>query len=189
MRLKLITAPTNLPVTLTEAKNHLRVSGDLDDTYITSLIEAAAGFVDGIYGMGFCLMPQTWEMALDRFNSEVKIPIYPVSSVASVAYVDSEGAEQTVASSVYQLNNYGSSPNITLKYNQNWPTSRNIADAVKIRFIAGFESLPEDLKHAVLLLVGHWYENREAATSSGTFSETPFAVKAILNKYAVAGIA
>lgn len=190
MRIKLITAPATLPVTIDEVASHIRVSDDPDETYyLTSLIDSAAAYIDGVYGMGFCMMPQTLELMIDQFTNTIKIPVYPVSSVVSIKYIDTEGTEQTLEESKYTLNSYGNMPTVAPSYNEQWPSTRNISGAVKIQFIAGFSALPQDLKHAVLLLVGHWYDNREAATSSGTFSETPFAVKAILNKYAVAGIA
>lgn len=189
MKLKLVTAPATLPFTVAEVKQHLRVDINDDDAYIVSLINAAMAFVDGPSGLGLCLVSQVWEMACDGFSDRIKIPIYPVSSVDSITYLDSDGAEQTLASTVYRVNNYGNMPFVALEYNQSWPTYREIENTVKVRFTAGYTEVPTDLKQALLLLIGNWYENREASVLGASAIELPFAVGAIFNKYRVAGIA
>lgn len=185
MKLSQAVAPTTLPVTVWDAMDHLRVTDDDEYSQVSALIERAVAYIDGPYGIGMCVMNQTWDMVQDRFTDPIWIPVYPVQSVTSITYTDVDGVSQTLASDTYTLDGYGMSPAIKRAYNQTWPASRVEPNAVTIRFVAGHESAPMDIKQAVLLLVGHWYENREA---TGKLDNIPFSVDAILNKYKIAGI-
>lgn len=181
-RLSLITAPASKPVTLIEAKAHLRVTFDDDDTLINGLIAAATASIDGPRGIGFALITQTWKLSLDEFKPAIVIPLWPVSSVSSVKYYDADGVLQTIGSSDYTLIKSVEPAIIIPAYNLSWPVSRSIPSAVEVTFVAGASSAPDDLKQAVLLLVGHWYQNREAITN-GIVSEIPIGVQSILDRY------
>src|SRR5678809_194962 len=107
MALELITPPEETPVTLEEAKAHLRIDHDDDDVYVQGLIDAATGMVDGRYGsLGRALEPQTWELVLDRFPCwpyHICIPLPPLLSVDSITYTDGDDVEQTIDSADYEV--------------------------------------------------------------------------------------
>lgn len=46
----------------------------------------------------------------------------------------------------------------------------------------------DDVKAAMLLLIGHWYANREAVNIGNITSEIPFAVEALLQPYRIYGL-
>ena len=102
--LKRTVDPAELPVTLDEVKAHLRVTSSTEDADIMGYLLSVVSSLDGDQGLlnGRALVTQTWEMKLYGFPLDgVEIPIAPVQSVISITYVDSDGAEQTLATPVY----------------------------------------------------------------------------------------
>ena len=93
MSLDLVTAPLVEPISLEEAKAHLRVSHDDDDAIIQLYIQAARSYIDGEHGfLGRCLVTQTWLLTIDEFPAdEIKIPLPPLQRVIEVAYDDPDG--------------------------------------------------------------------------------------------------
>lgn len=189
MSLKLITAPTAEPITLQEAKDHLRVDSTDDDALISAIIEAARQHLDGRDGiLSRALMPQTWDYSIDRFpdGDTIPLPLAPAQSITSVKYVDGNGVTQTMSASDYALSaDLEWSPSVRLGYNKTWPSTRDTYDAVTVRFVAGYASaavVPAPLKAAILLLIGHLYENREA-TAPAQVHEVPLTVKNLIAPY------
>lgn len=187
MSLTLVTAPAAEPITLQEAKDHLRVDGADDDALISALITAARERIDGPYGwLGRAILTQTWDFYLDEFPAGtcIYLPLAPVQSVVSVTYTDPNGASQTFAD--YALGaDLDSQPRLVLGWEKAWPATRAIAEAVKVRFIAGYATpaaVPAPIKAALLLTVGHLYENREAAVERA-LTETPMGVDHLLSPY------
>lgn len=106
--------------------------------------------------------------------TEVIIPRGPVKEISQVQYIDSDGATQTLATTVYNLNT--ETNEFLLAYDQSWPTTRDQANAVWIDYWAGFfdnsispvrlmDDLPEDIRAALLLIIGDLYVNRESASA------------------------
>lgn len=184
-----ISAPSVKPVSVADVKEQSRVDGVAEDALLARLIDAATATIDGPYGIGICLESQQWEWAMDRFPLVFQIPLYPVISVDSIKYIDQNGTEQTLDPSVYRVDTHSNPARINLAWNQVWPSARLVSNAVKVTITAGHTSVPEDLKHAIVLLVAHWYENREAVTLDGTPRNMPMAVDAILDRYRVPGVA
>lgn len=175
MSLKLITAPTAEPVTLTEAKAHLRVIGTDDDAYITTLIVAARQAAEHITGRA--LMPQTWELALNAFECEMKLPKPPIASVTSVKYLDAAGTLQTLSATDYELNDYKEPAEIIRPFLTIWPVTQQHENAVKIRYVAGYANaaaVPQEIKSWMLLRIGMLYENRESVIAGVPIAELPF---------------
>ena len=187
MKLKRITGPATYPVTYEEVLRQCVIDNDTDFELLNEYIKRATDLIDGPYGIGVVMVSQVWEMALDSIPSVIKIPIYPILSVDSIKYIDSNGDEQTVDSTVYRVDDYSNPPVICEEYGQSWPSHRNILNGIKIRFTAGFQSVPGDLKQALCMIISHWYENRETA-SNKSFFDTPFGAQAIMEKYRVSGI-
>lgn len=165
MALKLISAPTAEPITLAEAKLHLRVDSTDDDSYITALIVAARQAAEHITERA--LLPQTWEMALDSLDGEIQLLKPPLVSITSFQYVDVDGVLQTYTG--YALDNYSEPARLTPSYGTDWPVTRDQANSVLIRFVAGYAdaaSVPQEIKSWILLRIGSLYENRESIADS-----------------------
>lgn len=189
--LELVTPAVELPVTLTEAKEHLRVDSSDEDDLITSLIYAATDFVSGRNGYtGRALLPQTWNAYFAKF-SDIELPLPPCISVASVTYKDTDSASQTLATSVYTVNTARHPALINLKPNQTWPETDESWDAVRVQFSCGYangsparEAIPYSIKAAIKLVIGDLYQNREGGNLvNGARYEINPTVKALLNPY------
>lgn len=164
MTLRLETAATTYPLTLDEAKKQCEASDfNDDDTYIQSLIYTATNFVEGYTRRS--LITQTWQKILDgQFPEVICLERNPVSSITSITYVDTDGTTQTLATSVYDSDLNMEPAEIYLKYNQTWPTCRDQRKSITIEFVTGYgaaTAVPNDIKHAMKLLIADWYRVRE----------------------------
>src|SRR5690606_32364342 len=121
------------------------------------------------------LATATYELRMDDFDSSIALPVAPVQSIESIKYIDSDGVEQTVSTDVYTLDDDPDSPAIRLQYGQSWPVPRAEKNAVRIRFVAGYADdspgapLPKALHQAMLLIIGHLYENRQDVTDKQVY--------------------
>jgi uncharacterized phiE125 gp8 family phage protein len=185
MTYKVITPVSTEPVSLAEARLHLRIDDDntADDDLISALIVAAREMAE--HHTRCALAPQTLEMALDHFpgfpgwhlhhrrhlplppeDSSFELAMPPVASVASIKYTDPQGTEQTLDPSKYAVSPYGNGAKIYPTYGNVWPLTQHIPDAVRVRYDTGYGRdggpvVPRAAKSAILLLVGHLYENRQ----------------------------
>lgn len=190
MALILQTAPASEPVTAAEAKAHLRVTTSDDDTYISTLIIAARRHVETITRRA--LINQTWDYFLDCFpgSDKIVIPLPRLSSVTTVKYTDKDNVQNTLTASKYIVDTNNEPGQIVLAYGESWPsfTPRPV-NAVEVRFVAGYgssaASVPEGIKQAMLLLIGHWFENRESINIGNIVTEIPETTNALLWPYRV----
>jgi uncharacterized phiE125 gp8 family phage protein len=142
-------------VTLEEARLQCKVDSDdtTHDAVLESLITAAREFAE--HYTGRALAPVTLEAALDEFPCEefIDLPMPPVTSVTSIKYTDTAGAEQTFPGASYALSTYDVARRVSLAYAAAWPATQCIADAVRARFVTGYASadLPKAVKAALLL--------------------------------------
>lgn len=181
MGLRLITLAATEPVTVVEAKAHLRVEAATDDMLISSLIKAAVEYVENFTRRA--LLTSTWELSLDSWTEVFLLPKAPLQSVTSLTYKDSSGTLHTLLEDTNYHVDITSEPGRIVPVT-NWPTDAlHPVGAITIRFIAGYptaSTVPQTFKQAILLLVGHWYENREAAVVGTIATKVPFAVEALL---------
>lgn len=165
MALKLITPATEPPISLTEAKAHLRVDIADDDTLITAYILAAAELAE--QATGRALMPQTWELTLDAFPEAFEITRVPAASITSLKYWDTAGDQQTLGTARYTLDNtddFGHAYVVPV-FGDTWPEAREQINAVALRYVAGYANaaaVPDSIKAWIKLQVGAMYENRQA---------------------------
>jgi len=192
MNLKIITTPTIEPVSLVEAKLHLRVTTDTDNTLISDLITAARQYCEAITNRA--LASATFELILDDFTDKIVLPMPPVeSNTVSIKYTDSDSIETTLATTEYIL--YTSEPAILIPdYGIDWPSFTPYpTGAVKIRYTAGYRAastdenlhIPEAIKQAILLVIGHFYENRQEYIVGQTIAKIPLAAESLLYPYHV----
>lgn len=183
MGLQLVTPPTDYPVAREEAKKQCRILHANEDELIDGLIAAATSHIENTLDLS--LMARTWRLTLDAFSDTIELPRGPVASVVSVRYVDSAGATQTVSADDYTIDLTSPSQWIVLNSGVSWPPTLDAVNSVAIEYVAGFVELPADyagLKHAILLMVGHWYANREAV-SERQMAQVPLAVDALTAPY------
>lgn len=189
MALTLVTAPAAEPITLVEAKAHLRVDIADDDSLITALITAARQHVEVITRRA--LITQTWDLTLDTWpdGGAILMPLPPLQSVTSITYKDSAGTVYTMPATDYIVDKAEEPGRIVLAYGKTWPSvTLYPAGAITVRFTAGYgaaSAVPQAIKQAILLLVGHWYESREAVVGGAVQREIPFAVEALLWSFRV----
>ncbi len=184
---KIITPPEYLPVTLAEAKEHLRVDHDAEDALIESLISAAVQHIEDHTRRA--IVTRIIDVYFDAFADEMEIPLPPLLSVESVSYIDSDGAAQTLDDTVYSVDSARSPGMVMLAYGQSWPATRCQKNAVTVRVQAGYGdswlAVPPAMRAAILLIVGHLYENREAVVIGQAVNTLPLAVDALLAPYKV----
>ena len=165
------TAPTGYPVSVEDIKEHAIIEHDNDDWLLNSYLRAAIADLDPPYGiLGRAMMEQTLIAYLTGFDSDrIYLPYPPLVSVTSVKYQDSDGNEQTVDSSTYEVIT-GSEPGyVAILDGENWPTDEDdISTPVLIEYKAGYTSVPEGIKFYIMLLVAEMYRQREMSTVMAT---------------------
>lgn len=184
MSLRLLTDIAPI-VSASEAKAHLRVFHSDDDAYIDGLIAAATDWLAGEGSwLGRAVVTAGWELTIKGFPSgKIELPRPPLASVEGVFYSPADGSSE-VELSGYRVVGAGSKDGASLYpvFGQAWPDATREDGSVRIEFTAGYEDTPSSVKHAALLLIGHWYENREAA-SEIKIETLPLAVDALLMPY------
>lgn len=183
--LVLVTAPASEPVDRdTEVKLHLRVDGTAEDAYLTRLIKGARAEFEKLNGRA--LFTSTYRLVLDAWpgDDRIVLPRPPLQSVTSVVYTDEEGNTATLSSDDYYVVTDATPGYLALNAGASWPwTTLRPRAGVAVTFVAGFDDvadIPEEYRQAILLLLAHWYENREAVISSGAVPKSlPFAFESI----------
>ena len=181
-----VTAPAEEPVALESAKRHLGVDLTADDDMIGRLVAAARLQAESY--LGRALITQVWDLHLDRFPVwTIDLPRPPLQSIESVSYVDADGATRTLPAERYQVDTASAPGRITPAYGQTWPATRAVANAVTVRFKAGYgdgaTDVPEDIRQALLLLVGSFYEHREDLVAGPAPTALPRGAMALLHPY------
>lgn len=198
----LITAPELLPVSLAEAKLHLRVDHNDEDVLIEGLIGAATAHLDGWTGvLGRCLVEQEWRQDFDAFASCLPLPLGPVISITSVTVggTPADDGSYTLRTDVggrarVELDGVSASGAASVIYKAGYPTIPAVPavpgdgeEDPGTPAIPARSTVPEPVKVAIMLLVGHWYQSREAVTSV-SINELPFAVNALIAPYRRVGV-
>lgn len=179
MSVKLITPPTE-PVTLAEARLQCRVTEVAEDSLITNLITTARQYCEHYTQRAIGV--QTLELALDEFpDGAIDLPMSPAVSITSIKYIDAAGVEQTLASAAYVLDDYSYTSWVLRAYGSEWPETQAVANAVKVRYVAGSATVPGPVRSAMLLMIGHLFVHRESTNVGNVTSELPLGVKALLD--------
>lgn len=177
-------APSTAPVTLEEAKMQCRVDSTIEDTYISGLIDAATLYVEDV--LGTSIETTTWETTYDCFPAGAiylpRAPMKPGTAV-TIEYIDLSGNEVTLtkAGGDFSVDQYAIPPAVYPNYLQVWPPTRNVPNAVTVRWSAGQDDPPPTIKHAVLLLVAHWYENRQPVIAGQQPANVPATLDTLLS--------
>ena len=167
-------------------------SGDAtEDNLLAMLITTAREYCEEFTGRA--LATQTLEAYLDGFTGrEIELPKPPLQSVTSIIYKDKDSTETTLtADTDYIVDTESDIGRVVLPYAESWPSfTAYTVNPIKIRYIAGYYAsnlIPKSIKQAMLLLIGFWYDNREAVlVGQGTMSKRlEFAVDALLSMYRI----
>ncbi|WP_114286019.1 head-tail connector protein [Candidatus Halocynthiibacter alkanivorans] len=183
-------APASLPIEIDVMKLRLRCDEDEENAVITDMIRQAVDRIDGPDGIGVAMMTQTWTRTLDAFSAEIRLPGSPIQSVSEIRYMDSAGDWQTLASATYRLCKSTHPWIVVPAPGAHFPTTLRGRAVVEIDYVLGnalAADVPADLVAAVTLLVGHYFENREAVVTGTTATELPMGVERILARHARIG--
>lgn len=169
--MKTITPPAIEPISLVDAKSHLRVTDNSEDTLISLFIKSARESAE--HRTGRSLINQTLEVAFDYFADAIELPIANVSSIVSIKYLDASGIEITLNPLTYFLDNHSITNWILPAYGYTYPITLATANNVKVQFIAGYgataDSVPANVTTWMLLAIGSMYANRESVSSGQTY--------------------
>jgi len=193
--LQVTVEPTAEPLGLDEAKEFLRVDHSDEDALILSFIAAAREYCETVTGRHFTT--RTVKSYWDEWpkGNVLDMPRPFTDSTASPVvkyYAEGSTSATTLAASSYWVDNQHEPGRIVLRSSQSWPsTALRTANAVEVTFTTGYgpeADVPEGVKHAMRLLVSHWYANREAVLT-GTISKTiEYGVHWLLGPHMVAQV-
>jgi uncharacterized phiE125 gp8 family phage protein len=152
-------AATAEPVSLAEAKKHVHAEDFTDDDdELGLLIASARNHVEKYCNTRFAT--QTVAVKCDCFRDMMRLSEAPVQTVTSIVYVDTAGATQTLADTVYELRADGLEASIALKYRQSWPAIQP-GSRITLTAVVGYEAAEPAVKHAMLLFLSGGHEMRE----------------------------
>lgn len=186
--------PAVLPVTLDELKAQARIDGTDEDDLLLGYLYAAVEMAEHHTGLG--LITQTWTQTFSAWPTtkqpELVLRRRPVQSVTQIDFMSDVGSppgDSVLDPSVYRVLGIGqdkSPARIRLAYGQTWPVLLDDAEAITVTYEVGFGdakgSVPELIRHAILMAATTWYSFREDVTA-GSMSELPFASRALLRDW------
>lgn len=179
--LKRLTTPAVEPITLAEAKAHIRVDHTADDTLIAGYITTAREWCEDYIDRTF--VTQQLLMRLDAFPKDIELPRPPMSAVGtatsvSITYTTGDSlATATLATSSYRVDRDSTPGVIRNVYNGSWPSHLLDQNSVSVTWWAGYggaSSVPQRAKTAMLMCVHEIYEKRGGG-------EMPDAAKRLLD--------
>ena len=200
--ISVVIPPYAEPVNLSEMKNH--VKGDIDvtvdDALLTSLITSARDAVETATGANTyrcnVILASTFDLFLHCFPwwdpltsspyAYIALPRVPLVSVTSITYVDTAGATQTMAASLYTVDT--ARGRIYLAYNESWPSTRNQPNAVTVRFIAGMAaSFTADASTDILTIQGRSFTTGDRVRVMNSGGALPTGLAATTDYFVIAG--
>ena len=192
-----LSAPASFPVSVDEAKSHLRIEAEdlttADVATLTTYIGAATNYVEEYLRRR--LVTQSWDYKFDEFppgREDLVIPASPLQQVSFVNYLDPDtGATTVFSASDYSVDAPEGNPNpprgrISLAYQKDWPTTRVQKNAVEVGVVVGYgdpADVPEAIRSAILLMVGNLYANREPVVTGTIATKMPMNMEFILSPY------
>lgn len=191
-----VAPPAGEPVSLEQAKAHLNVRTADDDALISALIVAAREWAEN--ETGYAIAARQLRLLLDAFPSSgedaIALPRSRLISIDSVEYVDRNGATQTWGAANYTADTASVEGRLLRAFGAAWPEARSQRQAVTITYTAGWPddgasppdygaNVPQAIRQAMLLMIGHWYENREAVNVGNIVTPMEYAAKTLLSPY------
>ncbi len=187
MTVSLLAPPTLEPVSLEEAKAHLRLAGSDDDDYVSALIVAARLQVET--AIRRVLIDQTWRIYRDDWPADgaIDLPVAPVRSIVEIVVYDADGEPTTLAPAAWALD--AASVPARLRLLGTGPAPGRPLNGIEIDVVAGYGpsgvAVPQPLRLAIMMLVARWFENREGAGFGIVPSAVSDAFEALVAPYRV----
>ena len=175
-------------MTLAEAKAHCRVDTSDDDTYIGTLITAARQWVEEYLDRS--LVNTQWTMRLDAFPYEIELPRPPIASSGTVTavtltYTLGDDSTATLSTSAYRVDRQSTPGVVRQLRNGTWPANLDDYNAVQVTWWGGYgtagSSVPAAIRHAMLMLIAFWYDNRSTVLVGSISKQLEFAVESLLS--------
>jgi len=173
MKIKLITAPTEYPLSVAEIKDALSVYDATQNTLVERALKAAVNISETFTNRRF--VTQTWEYYLDSWpdSRDIEIPLPPLVSITSIKYTLDDAVQYTMPAGDYAVDPLSEPGIVRLKRTASWPSGTlSEVNPIVIRFVCGFgaaASVPDEIKQAIIMITGDCYENREdISTATGT---------------------
>lgn len=189
MALKIITPPQSEPVSLAEAKEHLRIDGTDHDNLLTSLISAARRAAEEFCRRAF--ITQTWKLIFDADEviDDIEVPRPPLQSVTSIAYYDQGGAQQAFASTNYWVDTDSGPGRIYLRKGATWPTAMRDKGSLEVQYKAGYgdagANVPDDIRRAILRIIADMFEHPEDVITGTIINTVPKNAVWLLQPYRI----
>ncbi|SFV31857.1 head-tail connector protein [Hyphomicrobium facile] len=186
MSLVMTAPPAVEPVTVADAKAHMRIDGNDEDVLIASLLLTSRLHIE--VALSLALITQSWTLTLNRWpgSRDVELPLTPLRSIDEVRVKNAAGVANVVPAESY-LVDLSSRPALLVWNNTARPEPQVPAGGIEIDMTAGFgstgESVPAPLKHAMLMLTAHWYEHRDPEEIGSDAARIPEAVSALINPF------
>ena len=178
--ISVVTQPATEPLSMAEIKASLGIDDDAYDVALNSLRIRAREYCEKVQRRAF--VTQTLDVTYGALY-RMTLPRPPLQSVTSIKYLDTDGVEQTLDAAYYRVT--GTDPGlITLAEGSSWPSVQPVEEPVTVRIVAGYgdaSAVPETTKGAMLALIVHWMENREAALAGQTVTEVPFQLESLIS--------
>jgi uncharacterized phiE125 gp8 family phage protein len=186
------TQPAVEPVTLAEAKSHLRVDTADDDTYITGLIRAAREWCEQY--LDRTLVHTQWVMRFDRFppdgTQDIELPRPPIvasgtATAVALTFTFENGTTSTYSTASYRVDRASTPGAVKTLYGQAWPPHLQDDNAISVTWWGGYgasgSDVPQSIRHAMLMLVAFWYDNRSTVLVGSISKQLEFAVESLLS--------
>ena len=166
LTLKRITPPDLEPVSVDEAKLHLRLVTNDEDALVEAYITAAREYAEDF--LGRALLTQTWELTTrkfpDNYDEPILVPKAPLQSLTSITYIDNNGASQVMDPTTYSVDTASEPGRIFSVWATPWPVIRDVWNAVVVRFVAGYggtaDLVPRSIRQGILVDTAGLFENR-----------------------------
>lgn len=187
MALILLSGPAVEPITLGEAKAHLRIDGSAEDALIQSLVITSRLHIEA--ALSLALVTQSWRHLRDCWprGRTLNLPLRPVQTIAAVRVHAEDATAETLAPDTTLLDGHGSPARLVWRGSVPPPRPGQVANGLEIDFVAGFgdtaADVPAPIRHALLLLVAHWYEHREPVEIGSASTAIPHQVSDLLMPY------
>lgn len=195
------TLPTAEPVSLAEVKDHLRITRNDQDDFLTNLISRARQHLEQL--LNRTIPVTTYEMRLDRFpgthglhdwrdpttdirRRDAIIPLFPPLLSATISYRDVDDVPTVLAASEFTVDIFSEPGAIVPEFAKDWPTTRGHINDITVTYTAGYDEtthfLSQSITHSLLMLISHWHEHREAAIEAPVPRAMAFAMDSLVSQ-------
>jgi uncharacterized phiE125 gp8 family phage protein len=186
------TPPAVEPVTLSEAKAHCRIDTNDDDAYVASLISAAREWCEQY--LDRTLVYTQWVMRFDKFppdgTMDIELPRPPMAAAGTatavaLTFTYDNGTTATYSSASYRVDSSSTPGAVKTLYGQTWPPHLQDDNAISVTWWGGYgasgQDVPAAIRHAMLMLVAYWYDNRSTVLVGSISKQLEFAVESLLS--------